>query len=546
MRIRRLAIADPDPWMRALEERPDWLSARLPLDARSDRVLAERAERVCARHSDRERLAAALEAANRRWGADAATLASLGALRSPDAVVITTGQQVGALLGPLYTVYKAAGAVAHARRLQAALGRPVVPVFWAATEDHDVGEINRVRVPAPGGRRADFRLFDPVPAGRRPVGPLPVTEAMERLVAELTARELPTGACRREVLDGVVELAREHPTLGEHFCALLLRTFPGTGLVVLDPMDPELRRLGAQTMASFLERHDQVGAAVAAGMAAVAAAGHAPQVSWTPGETGLFALVEGERLMLEEREGRIMPRGRPDLVADRSEWAERVRRTPEGFSPSALLRPVLQEVLLPTLAVVLGPGELRYFAELGELFGVLGAQLPPVLPRPRLTLVDGSTRRLLERTGAGVEDLWQGWDERLAAELAVRDRVGIDARFAQFQDRLVEMHTALVAALAPLDASLAELGARNRDRILAEVAWLRSKAQHAHRQGNETLIRQYRTAAEHILPDGIPQERYYSALAYLTRVGWDLGARVARCDGLTQSGLLVADLADPG
>ena len=72
--------------------------------------------------------------------------ANLELLRSGEALCVTTGQQPGLLIGPLYTLYKALSAAAIAERFQEILGRPVVPLFWVAGDDHDFAEANHTSV----------------------------------------------------------------------------------------------------------------------------------------------------------------------------------------------------------------------------------------------------------------------------------------------------------------------------------------------------------------------------------------------------------------
>jgi bacillithiol biosynthesis cysteine-adding enzyme BshC len=544
VKIRPVGLPDPDPWLGALTVRPDWLAARLPYDARKDDDLRRRARRVDAAEHDRAALAAAAKAQVARFGGDAAALAAADRLADPRALVVVTGQQTGALLGPLFTLAKAAGAVAHAAAIERVLERPVVPVFWAATEDHDVGEINRVRLPAAAGGRQDFHLFDPVPPGREPVGPRPIRDAMSELLAAMRRAGLPAGPYRDEVLDLAQSLVATHPTLGGHFCALLNRTFSGTGLVVLDPMDPPLRRLGASVVRRVLENPAAVATAVSAGIDALAAVGRTAQVAWRADEVGVFALVDGQRLMLLRRGDRLEPRDRPDLAAPAAAWAERAEREPEAFSPNVLVRPVVQDRMLPVAAVVLGPGETHYFAQLRELFELLGEDLPPVLARPRLTLVNGTVMRLLRRLELDVEGVLSGWQERLQAELQERDRIGIEARFAEFSQAVESSISRLVAQLGPLGPAFAEMGEKTRQRLLADVGWLKDKAEHAHRQGNDTLIRQYHHVGEYLVPEGGPQDRSWTSVAFLVQHGLDLGAALARQGDIRQTGPLVVDMVD--
>src|ERR1700704_6482147 len=66
------------------------------------------------------------------------------------ASVVVTGQQVGLFGGPLFSIFKALTAVKLANEASAA-GVDAVPVFWLASSDHDLAEINHVSIPRPDG-----------------------------------------------------------------------------------------------------------------------------------------------------------------------------------------------------------------------------------------------------------------------------------------------------------------------------------------------------------------------------------------------------------
>jgi uncharacterized protein YllA (UPF0747 family) len=66
---------------------------------------------------------------------------SLEKLARRGVAAIVTGQQVGLFSGPAYTVYKALTAIRLAREVEAR-GVPAVPIFWLATEDHDLAEVD--------------------------------------------------------------------------------------------------------------------------------------------------------------------------------------------------------------------------------------------------------------------------------------------------------------------------------------------------------------------------------------------------------------------
>ena len=561
MTVRSLSIPDSDRWLGALTTTSSFLSNRFPTAVQDVEALSARVDRVKARFPKTERLplCEALAAGLSAHGAGTAAVQAAQSLADPETLCLVTGQQPGVLLSPFYSVVKAAGTVAQARCLGRELGRNVVPVFWTATEDHDVGEVERARLMATRGEdgEMDAHLWQPIPRGRFPVGGLDIRDALARMLCRIeTAPALP-GVFRSDALALAHDLIGSHPTLGGHFMALMNRVFDGTPLVVLDPMDPSLRALAAPMFSRLLREGRAVADAVRAGSEnLLAASGEAGvQAPWREGESGVFYLVEGQRAMLEregftpegpngdrgpmpEADERLLPRGRPDLARRRGEWAEEALEHPERFSSDVHLRPLIQESLLPVIGVVLGPGETRYWAQLTELFSAMDLEMPAALPRARVTLVPPHVQSLLGKLSLSVEAVVSDWQGGLERTLAERDRIGIVGRFEKYEEDLRGLHAALMADLEPLGKDFARHGPPNLARHLEAVSWLRAKALKSHREGNDTLIRRFKTVGNYLAPQGQPQDRYWSAFTFLAQEGINLGTRLAMQDELAGPGLL--------
>src|SRR6202795_5289931 len=95
----------------------------------------------------------------------------------------------------------------------------------------------------------------------------------------------------------------------------------------------------------------------------------------------------------------------------KEELVKAVQTEPEKFSPNALLRPVLQDFLLPTAAYIAGPAEIAYFAQAEVIYKKLLERMTVILPRAAYTILDAKTEKLLRRYGLKVEDVWRGSQE---------------------------------------------------------------------------------------------------------------------------------------
>ena len=305
-----------------------------------------------------------------RLGADAAARSGIEALASGKALCVTTGQQPGLFLGPLYSVWKAMTVVALAARLEARTGRKTVPVFWSAADDSDFGEVGRAFFPGEA-----FRLTRHALEG----GDLPAGGLVGDLGTEGTRRELEglkvdwAGRARGAELIGHLERgldrAGDH---GELTLALLYDLFRGTGLVVVDGRWPELRREAAPLFRRWAERREEVGEAIIERGRQLEAAGFPARIAETSARRGLFEL----------RDARRVP-----FAGSGAELLERIANDPETLSPNVTLRPLVQDSLFPNVATIGGPGEIAYHAQLATAYGLLGVDPPVLVPRYEATLL---------------------------------------------------------------------------------------------------------------------------------------------------------------
>jgi bacillithiol biosynthesis cysteine-adding enzyme BshC len=295
-----------------------------------------------------------LASQNRAFGGDESTVRNLDRLRE-GAVAVVTGQQVGLFGGPAYSIYKALTAVHVARELTER-GVSAVPVFWLATEDHDLAEVNHCFVPKRGG----FERFDLAVSGQddRRVGDIRLGEPIREISKQLTA--LLAGPCAEKVGQWNEECYAPEETFGSAFGKLMTRIFAGRGLIFLDPMSLELHRLSLPVMRRAVKEHAALAADLVARSEALEKAGFHAQVKVTAQSTLVFRIVDGRRLAIRPTNGGLAAGDRTESL---DETLRALEEHPEDFSPSALLRPVVQDTLLPTVAYIAGAAEAAYHAQ---------------------------------------------------------------------------------------------------------------------------------------------------------------------------------------
>src|SRR5579871_6108788 len=337
---------------------------------------------------------AALVAALRARNGDSP---SLDLLSRPGTVAVVTGQQVGLFSGPAYTVYKALTAARLAEQLTSQ-GIPAVPIFWVATEDHDFAEVNHSFV-FDGEHHPVILRVDGENGTERPVGTIPIdTPPLDRLRKALAA--FPFG---EEAADLVAGAYQPGATFGRAFQALLERLLGGRGLLFIDPLDDAVRRLAAPLLRDALQDGKNLHAKLMERNRELEAAGYHAQVHLEAKTSLVFLLEGGRRITLRKQNGDYVSKDRRYSAAELAELAEHL-------SPNALLRPVVQDYILPTVAYVGGPAELAYMAQSQVIYEDLLQRMPVMLARSGFTLLDAKTAKLMNKYGLTLPGFFHGED----------------------------------------------------------------------------------------------------------------------------------------
>lgn len=437
---------------------------------------------------------------------------SLARLAQPGTVAVVTGQQVGLFSGPAYTMYK----VLHAAKLAAWLsanGLPAVPVFWLATEDHDFAEVNHVWVFDAAHRPVKLEMRRT--ASAQPVGGIALASPP---VAELRAafEGLPFAD---EVATLVEETYRPGATMGAAFGNLLHRLLEKYDVLQVDPIQPAFRKLAAPLLRSAVEAAPELTDAVLSRDRELAAAGYHAQVHIEDHTSFVFLLENGRRLALRRHGDEYILNGRRFTTRELADRAE-------SLSPNAILRPVAQDSMLPTVAYIGGPAEVAYLAQSAAIYDRLLGRMPVAMPRAGFTILDQRTDKLMRRYGLSLRDLFHGPEplrDRIAAQLvppSVREAA------AKARETVQGSLGMLRAELAAFDSTLASAS----DRSLRKIRHQLDKIEH--KTGHEALRRDQRAARDAdsvyglIYPEKHLQERLYSFLPFLAKHGLDLTDQV--------------------
>jgi len=470
------------------------------------------------RHEPRERasLAERLELALAPYEPPVAALDAVRSLAQPDAFCVVTGQQPGFLCSPLFSLYKALQAVRLAEALRATWGVPVVPLFWNHGDDHDIAEVHHTYVV---NRNLDLQkvALAGMSSGRMPVSRLVLERETNRLDSIRSFLAQNFGG--RAHLDDALELLmpREGESLAHAFTRAFTELLGHLGLVIIEP--DWIREGMSNALAHIVGRDPRP--ALKRGAEELRALGYEPPID--PAEAALVYHHDdkGRQPLRAGGEG-FRYDGEPGSRTP-AELAAEIVQSKADWSPGALLRPLVQDLVLPTCAYIGGFGELAYQLTLGHARDVAGAPRTPFVPRVSCTLVEHETRVSLDKLGVTLKDALAGGASPVHDAQAGQGEHAAVPPVADELRRIARSAADQILSLRPelreLDASLPVNAKRTADQLRSFVDKLADKAERVRRNRAGKGQRHERRMTNALRPRGLPQERVLGPLPFLARYG---------------------------
>jgi bacillithiol biosynthesis cysteine-adding enzyme BshC len=485
----------------------------------------------------RRRVTEILREQNRRLSPggelDPATERNLNRLGT-GAAAIVTGQQVALFSGPAFSFYKAASAVRIAEEITASRTE-AVPIFWLATEDHDLAEVNHADWTAREGLARFEVPLRKEDEGRR-VGDVHFDDAITALVTQ--AAESLDGPAAEDVGKALRESYVPGESYGSAFGKLMARLLAGRGIIFIDPLDARLHQLAASVYRRALDDTSEIRAALLARGKQLERAGFHAQVKVTQETTLLFYNVEGRREPLRSHNGKFHA-GKTTFTPD--ELRAAIERAPEAFTANVLLRPVVQDTILPTAAYIGGPAEIAYMAQVQVAYEKILGRMPAILHRASFTLVEPAIARLVSKYGLELRDVFRGKQQlrsKMEQKLVPR---ALAKRFEKDEKILGRLLQGYRKPLEHLDKTLLGSLQHAEAKILYQFRELKEKAGRAESFRGGVLERHERLLCDRLYPHRELQERTLSLLPTLATHGlglFDALVRHASLSGCTQHHIL--------
>ena len=482
----------------------------------NDQAFEKRAEHLARNSRDQKELTTIIRQFMEPLGLSKKTNEHLEQLEQ-GAMVIVGGQQAGILTGPLYSVHKAISVIALAKEQSTKLQQPVIPVFWIAGEDHDLEEINHTYTvhgellkKRAYGERSRRKTMASATALNK--------ESMTQLINTII-RDIGETEYTETLIKQLVDALNNSETFTDFFACLMNQLFKEEGLLLIDAANFQFRQFEHKYFAQIIQSNEEIARVVTEKEQELERAGYGKPILATYEAANLFYVEDGERHLLE-RKNDLFVNLAANLKFTQEELLEVAHNHPERLSNNVVTRPLMQEMTLPVLAFVGGPGELAYWATLKNAFSVLDLQMPIFAPRLHITIVTRHVEQLLREHQLTVTDVWEGKALHLK-ERFIADVQDSEAKrqIQAMQQLLVEKYEELASYLEKQHLQLDKILEKNQENHAKQFDYLQQKIEQTVLGKNETTIRKFMTLQNELYPNDGFQERSFNPYQYFNEFG---------------------------
>ncbi len=475
----------------------------------------EQAELVRRRGYDRGTLVTVMREQNERFSAGPRTRQNIERLADPRSLVVIGGQQAGLFGGPLYTLNKALTILALAAHLESALDCPVVPVFWIASEDSDLAEVNRAFALDSGGRLQEIplelSLTENLPVSRIALGG-GIDDALAALDAALAGSQFASPVMAR-----LRKAYSPGSTFPHAFGTWMQHCLSDRGIAMVDPSDRRLKLAASSLFRGEIEEDGPVARAVIRQTERLAVRGYPAQIELREGMLTLFYQDPARQAIVVSPDG-FQLKGDSRRLS-RAEMLAVLEEHPEKLTPNAALRPLFQDTLFPTAAVVLGPAELAYFSQLTEAYQQTGIPMPVLFPRASLTIIEPKVGKLLDRLGPTLADV-ASRKEKLLDDLARKEvPPSLFQRLSQAKDEVAAIWGGVIDEVGSFEQTLRPTARNAAGRSRKQFDFMERKIIKAAKRKDEVLRARIERIIASLYPRNGLQERTLCLPPFLARYG---------------------------
>lgn len=431
------------------------------------------------------------------------SLQNIELLKKENTFTVTTGHQLCLFTGPLYFIYKIISTINLAEALKKEFpAYDFVPVYWAASEDHDFEEINHFNV---FGKKLEWKSEQGGAVGNFK------TKELEVL---LPALEKALG--KSENSGYLISLFKtaylQHQNLADATRFMVNELFGNYGLVTIDGDDKNFKTQFKHILKKDIFENSPF-ALVNSSIKELEKLNYHAQVK--PREINCFYLNENARLRIEKVGEQFNLLG-TDTFFSKQELENIIETTPEKISPNVVLRPVYQQSILPNMAYIGGPGELAYWLEFKKMFDEHNIFFPVLMPRNFVMLVDKFTKNKMAKLKFSETDFFKS-EIDLIKEFQVKTNSLFDVNAEK--EKISELYTALRKKTNSIDVTLDKHVLAQLQKQLKTLENIAAKANRASKKKFETEISNIRAIKSALFPNNVPQERHENFSSFYLSYG---------------------------
>ncbi len=434
----------------------------------------------------------------------------------PNTVAILTGQQVSLYGGPLYTIYKTITAIIYAKKLSKKLNRDVIPVFWLADEDHDFEEVTSISVPdgdsnctlqyngKSDGIRAASVKFD-----------ISIEGLKDQLFEILHDTDFTEKV--KKIID---RNYREAQSFGRAFGKLLLDLFSDNGLILAGSNNQKAKEHIKHLFIKSTRDHKEIQAILDDSTYNLIEKGYHGQVH-VQSSNLFFIEPDGRREKLEFADNKWQTASRN---FDEAELTEKIDQEPELFSPNVFLRPIVQDSILPVIAYVGGPSEVAYYAQMKEFYHHFEMQMPVILPRFSITLIESSLSRIMDKLPFSITEYNQRIEDLEKQFVIKSETKDLEKLFREWKNYVDELTLKMKKEIEEVDPSLKASAGKASAVYSSELDKLKGKLYRSVKENEKVQLNRISKIKNHLFPDHNLQERQTAFIYFMNKYGlniWD-------------------------
>ncbi|MBP1968203.1 bacillithiol biosynthesis cysteine-adding enzyme BshC [Virgibacillus natechei] len=478
----------------------------------------ERLNDLAERHFDRKQLTDVLYRINQHWDAPESTYHNIERLKENNSVVVIGGQQAGLMTGPMYTINKIISIIQLAKQQEAEFKIPVIPVFWIAGEDHDFSEINHIFLPETSKmtkHKILQRVFDKSSVSDIHMDKTHSSQWLNELFEQLKETQYTKG-----LYETIKTCLDKSATYVDFFAHLIYQVFSEEGLVLIDSAHPEVRELESKHFVQMIEQQPEISEGVHAAYSQLKQEDYSLPLEVESNEAHLFYHKNNERILLMRNAEGDWVGKQNEVLLSTEELITIAKEQPNLLSNNVVTRPLMQELLFPSLAFIGGPGEISYWAVLKPAFGSLQMKMPPVVPRLSITYVDRSVEKALkafdisaaEAVNQGVEGLKNNW-------LVSKNDPPVQQIVDEIKQSVDKAHKPLRDIAQELRSDLGELADKNLQYLHGDIEYLEDRIVKTLEGKYAKELYEFDLIHNALRPHGGLQERIWNPLPWINEYG---------------------------